>query len=67
MGLNKPSGGLIEDFRYVYMVGGEGGRVEHPNLPWWAISLEVFNKSLSNLAVFTDLKALFPAVSTDFP
>ena len=27
MGLNKPSGGLIEDFRYVYMVEGEGGEL----------------------------------------
>ena len=66
MGLNKPSGGLIEDFRYVYMVEGEGGELSW-ELPWWAMSLEVFNKSLSTLAVFTDLKVLFPAVSTDFP
>ena len=32
MGLNKPSGGLIEDFRYVYMVGGEGGESWAPKL-----------------------------------
>ena len=34
---------------------------------WGALSSLVFNKSLSNLAIFTYFRALFPVVPTDFP
>ena len=43
------------------------GRVEHPNMPWWAISLYFFNKSLSNLAVLLISRRSFQWCQQIFP